>query len=195
MYMGLLAGQGVGPAAQWVTVILFIEVARRAHKRLKRPEIFVLFYMAGAAMATPFSGLLWNQFFVTSQAARSAGVAEYLPTWFAPQDVLGENGQRTFFQLKWLPAIGLIVFSTVIGRINNMVLGYGLFRVASDVVMPWSRITSSSGRAGTAAVARAYRRRTMCPTMWNDVLYAGNKCPRLSGRVSVSTMAISTHFQ
>ena len=31
IYMGLLAGQGIGGAAQWVTVILFIEVARRAH--------------------------------------------------------------------------------------------------------------------------------------------------------------------
>ena len=34
IYMGLLAGQGIGPAAQWVTVILFIEVARRAQKQL-----------------------------------------------------------------------------------------------------------------------------------------------------------------
>lgn len=133
MYMGLLAGMGVGPAAQWVTVILFIEVARRAHKRLKRPEIFVLFYMAGAVMASPFSGLLWNQFFVNSQAARATGVAEQLPTWFAPQDPLGDGGERTFFQLKWLPAILLVVFSTVVGRLNNMVLGYGLFRIASDV--------------------------------------------------------------
>ena len=30
MYMSLLAGESIGPAAQWVTVILFIEVARRA---------------------------------------------------------------------------------------------------------------------------------------------------------------------
>lgn len=133
MYMSLLAGMGVGPAAQWVTVILFIEVARRAHKRLKRPEIFVLFYMAGAAMATPFSGLLWNQFFVTSQAARASGVADQLPHWWAPADPLTEGGERTFFQLKWLPAIGLVIFTTVVGRLNNIILGYGLFRVTSDI--------------------------------------------------------------
>ena len=54
IYMSLLAGQGIGPAAQWVTVILFVEVARRAQQQLKRPEIFVLFYMAGAAMGAPF---------------------------------------------------------------------------------------------------------------------------------------------
>ncbi|MDP6507391.1 MAG: peptide transporter, partial [Planctomycetota bacterium] len=49
IYMGLLAGHGIGPAAQWVTVILFIEVAKRAQRNLRRSEIFVLFFMAGAA--------------------------------------------------------------------------------------------------------------------------------------------------
>ena len=38
MYMQLLAGMGVGPAAQWVTVILFIEVARRAHRSSNAPR-------------------------------------------------------------------------------------------------------------------------------------------------------------
>ena len=50
LYMGLLAGEGIGPAAQWVTVILFIEVAKRAHRTLKKSELFVLYWMAGAAM-------------------------------------------------------------------------------------------------------------------------------------------------
>ncbi len=132
MYMQLVAGFGVGPAAQWVTVILFIEVARRAHKTLRRPELFILFYMAGAVMATPFSGLLWNQFYVQSQPAYAAGVAERIPTWFAPrdQDVLD---QRSFMMWQWMPAVGLVVFGTFVGRLNNAILGYGLFRIASDV--------------------------------------------------------------
>ena len=49
LYMTLVAGQSMGPAAQWVTVILFIEVARRANRTLKRAEIFMLFYLAAAA--------------------------------------------------------------------------------------------------------------------------------------------------
>jgi hypothetical protein len=132
IYMGLLAGIGVGPAAQWVTVILFIEVARRAHKRLRRPEIFVLFYMAGAAMSQPFQGLLWNQFFVQSKAATGFGVAEHLPYWFAPgePDVLAE---RSFINPAWYPAIGLVVFQQVMQRINSTFLTYGLFRLASDL--------------------------------------------------------------
>ena len=132
MYMQLLAGQGVGPAAQWVTVILFIEVARRAHKRLGKPELFVLFYMAGAVMATPFSGLLWNQFYVQSQAATGMGIADYLPTWYAPHDY-SVLDKRTFFDPAWYPAIGLIVFGMIMGRLNSTILTYGLFRIASDI--------------------------------------------------------------
>jgi hypothetical protein len=132
MYMSLLAGQGIGGAAQWVTVILFIEVARRAHQSLNRAELFVLFYLAGAVMAVPFSGLLWNQFFVQSNSAKAAGIAEQIPSWFAPSDpeVLGE---RTFIHRAWFPPIALIVFGLVMGRLNQLILGYGLFHLTSDI--------------------------------------------------------------
>lgn len=133
MYMGLLAGNlNIGPAAQWVTVILFIEVAKRANKTLKKAEIFVFFYIAGSLLSTPFGGLVWNQFFIQSDAAKAAGIAENIPAWFAPRDpaVLRE---RSFFMWDWMPVIGMIVFQQVVGRINGVILCYGLFRVASDI--------------------------------------------------------------
>ncbi|PTY06851.1 peptide transporter [Verrucomicrobia bacterium LW23] len=132
MYMSLIAGAGIGSAAQWVTVILFIEVARRANKTLKRAEIFTLFYLAGAALATPFSGILWNQFFAQSVSAQAHGITEHLPYWIAPVDP-AVLAQRSLFQWEWLPALGLIIFSTFMSRIDNMVLGYGLFRLTSDI--------------------------------------------------------------
>jgi len=132
MYMQLLAGYGIGGAAQWVTVILFIEVARRAHKTLRKAEIFVLFYMASAVMAQPFSGLLYNQFFAQSQAAAGMGIAEKLPFWFAPHDP-GILARRTFLDPAWYPAIGLVVFKLFMGRLNTAILSYGLFRLASDI--------------------------------------------------------------
>lgn len=134
IYMGLLAGvENIGPASQWVTVILFIEVAKRAQRSLKKAEIFVLFFMAGAAMGLPFNGLLWNQFFVRSDAAIATGVAAELPFWFAPSVESESYDLRTFFHIDWLPAIGLVIFGTFFGQLANMVLGYGLFRVANDV--------------------------------------------------------------
>jgi len=134
IYMGLLAGTAeIGAAAQWVTVILFIEIAKRAHRTLNRSEIFILFYMAAAAMGMPFSGLLWNQFFINSDAAAAAGIAEQLPRWYAPPPDSPSYGMRTFFHADWLPVIGMVIFGTFFGQLANLVLGYGLFRVVSDV--------------------------------------------------------------
>src|SRR5688500_20181820 len=45
MYMQLVVGADIGPAAQWVTIILFIEVARRAFTFLSLPEVFVLYFI------------------------------------------------------------------------------------------------------------------------------------------------------
>jgi len=134
IYMGLLAGtMEIGAAAQWVTVILFIEVAKRAHQSLNKSEIFILFYMAAAAMGMPFSGLLWNQFFINSDAAAAAGIAEQLPRWFAPSPESASYGLRTFFHVDWLPVIAFMIFSSFFGQLSNLVLGYGLFRVVSDI--------------------------------------------------------------
>ncbi|MEM1211853.1 MAG: peptide transporter [Planctomycetota bacterium] len=141
IYMTLLAGAAIGPAAQWVTLILFIEVARRANKSLKNAEIFTLFYIAGAIMVTASQlqggfhgglGALWSQFYVQSDAANAAGIAREVPDWVAPQDP-NVLGQRSLLMWEWLPALGLIAFTMVIGRIDNMILGYGLFRLTSDI--------------------------------------------------------------
>ena len=84
MYLQLVIGTGIGPAARWVTIILFAELAKRSYSDLKQQEIFLLYYMAGAALHTPFQGLLWNQYLVQSDAARMLGVTEFIPAWVAP---------------------------------------------------------------------------------------------------------------
>ena len=152
MYMSLLIGQG-GGASQWVTVILFLEAARRAHKTLKRAELYILFFMAGAAMGQPFAGLLWNQYFIQSQAAIGAGVAEPLKEvwWYAPSDP-AVLAQRSFFLKEWYPVLGMIVFGTIINRFNSTVLTYGMFRLASDIErLPFPM--APVGAAGIMALA------------------------------------------
>ena len=84
MYLSLLVGSDLTGAARWVTVILFVELARRSFTTLSRPEIFILFYMTGAMPRSPFSGLLWTQYFVTSQPAQAYGIADHIPAWIAP---------------------------------------------------------------------------------------------------------------
>nr|MBA3708566.1 peptide transporter [Planctomycetota bacterium] len=131
LYMELLAGQGIGSSAQWVTVILFMEIAKRANAKLSRAQLFVLFYLSGTIIGQG-GGLLWTQFLVRSDAALGAGLSGAFPIWVAPSDPAAYEN-RTFFQAAWLPAIGLIFFRMFFGRLDNMVLGYGLFRLTSDI--------------------------------------------------------------
>ncbi len=131
MYLALLAGGTLGPAAQWVTMILFIELARRSFTQLKSPEIFILYYMAGLAVVSPFSSLLFTQYFVQSSAAKAFGIAPLIPRWVAPAPAILR--MRTFFVRQWLPPIALLTVTYLFSRLNNFGLGYVLFRITSDV--------------------------------------------------------------
>jgi hypothetical protein len=134
MYMQLVVGADIGPAAQWVTIILFIEVARRSFTILKRPEIFVLYYMAGACLVStaPEKGLLWSQFLVQSDSMRQMGLADKLPSWLAPSSP-GVLGLRSFLQPAWYVPIGLLALGQVLSRFEAFGLGYVLYRLTSDV--------------------------------------------------------------
>jgi len=152
MYLGLSMGTGTGEASRWVTVVLFIELARRSYTTLSRPEIFVLFYMASAVMASPFSTLHWTQYFAHSPAAQATGIAEHIPAWLAPSRQVIE--QRTFFHVGWLGPILMIVLGQILGRLDRFGLGYVLFRLTSDVEkLPFPM--AAPGALGLTALAES----------------------------------------
>jgi hypothetical protein len=154
MYLQLVIGTGIGPAARWVTIILFAEIAKRSYTELKQQEIFLLYYMAGAALASPFQGLLWNQYLVQSDAARMLGLTEYIPAWIAPSQDSTSLVERTFFHRDWLVPILLLVGAQIIQRIDQFGLGYALYRITSDVEkLPFPM--APVGALGTMALAES----------------------------------------
>ena len=158
MYLQLVIGTGIGPAARWVTIILFAELAKRAYSDLKQQEIFLLYYMAGAALHTPFQGMLWNQYLVQSDAARMLGLTEFIPAWVAPP--LGSEAlvERSFFHRDWLVPILLLIGSQIITRVDQFGLGYALYRITSDVEkLPFPM--APVGALGTMALAESTEER------------------------------------
>ncbi len=154
MYLQLVIGTGIGPAARWVTIILFAEIAKRSYTDLKQQEIFLLYYMAGAALASPFQGLLWNQYLVQSDAARMLGLTEYIPRWVAPGVASESLVERTFLHRDWLIPILLLVGSQIIQRVDHFGLGYALYRITSDVEkLPFPM--APVGALGTMALAES----------------------------------------
>ncbi|SHK05610.1 hypothetical protein SAMN02745216_02790 [Desulfatibacillum alkenivorans DSM 16219] len=154
MYLQLVIGTGIGPAARWVTIILFAEIAKRSYTELKQQEVFLLYYMAGAALASPFQGLLWSQYLVQSDAARMLGLVEYIPSWVAPGPDSSSLVERTFFHRDWLTPILLLAGAQLIQRIDHFGLGYTLYRITSDVEkLPFPM--APVGALGTMALAES----------------------------------------
>ncbi len=159
MYLQLVIGTGVGPAARWVTIILFAEIAKRSFTELKQQEIFLLYYMAGAALASPFQGLLWNQYLVQSDAAKMLGLTEFIPPWVAPAPESMSLVERTFLHRDWMIPILLLVGSQIIQRVDHFGLGYALYRITSDVEkLPFPM--APVGALGTMALAESTEDKT-----------------------------------
>lgn len=135
MYLQMFAGaQGtVTEAARWVTIIIFAEIARRSLKDLRAQEVYILYYMAGLTTSLPFRGLLWNQYFAGCDFAQGMGIAQDIPTWWAPSAAAIEQGGRTFFTKEWIAPIVFVSLSLLIQRLDHYGLGYVMYRITSDV--------------------------------------------------------------
>jgi len=188
MYLQLVIGTGIGPAARWVTIILFAELAKRSYSDLKQQEIFLLYYMAGAALHTPFQGLLWNQYLVQSDAARMLGVAEFIPTWVAPSLESSALVERTLFDRDWLIPILLLIGTQIITRVDQFGLGYALYRITSDVEkLPFPMAPVAA--LGTMALAESAEERE---TSWKwRVFSIGGVIGLVFGAVYVLLPALS----
>ena len=142
IYMGLIAGASFGAAAEWVTIILFSELARRSFSSLTRQEIYLIYYIAGGLAGGiggtmlaggPFGQLVWNQYLAQSQAAAGFGIAEHIPEWVVPPVGSDALAGRSFLHRAWIPPVIVLVASQVLSRVEWFTLGYILFRVTSDV--------------------------------------------------------------
>ena len=135
MYLGLVTGGSIGSAAQWVTVMLFLEVAKRSFTSLRRQEIYLLVYVASALVAREegaFLDLLFRQYFVRSAEAEQFGISKLLPYWYVPHPESPALAARTFLHVDWLWPIALLILGTIVGRISWFTSGYLLFRLTSD---------------------------------------------------------------
>ena len=132
MYMQLVVGADIGSAAQWVTIILFIEVARRAFTTLTRPESLRALLHGRREPRHAAAGCCGTSSSCRASRSGSSGLAEQIPSWVAPSspEVLA---QRSFFHPAWYVPIGLIALGQFLQRVDHFGLGYVMYRLTSDV--------------------------------------------------------------
>lgn len=197
IYLGLLAGVGMNKAATWVTVIIFSEVMRRAMKAMTKGEMVILLTVAGAMIGGnavipggPFGQLIYRQYLVQSDAVKDAGLYGQFPSWFAPAPDSGALTERSFFHSDWIVPIVLLVYMQLISIIKTWTLGYGLFRLASDVEkLPFPM--APVGAQGVTALAEGEKgERT-----WRWTAFSiGTVLGLLYGVIQVGVPAISSAF-
>ena len=140
IYLGLMTGQGLGAAASWVTVILFMEIARRAMRPMSKQNLVVLLHAANVMMmghilfpGGPMGELVYRAYLAGSDAARDAGMFNVFPDWWVPSVESPAIAERNLLHVDWLVPIGIIAFLTMITLVRRYSLGYFFFRVTSDV--------------------------------------------------------------
>jgi len=208
IYMFLVTGMSIAGSAEWVAIILFIEIAKRSFVRLRTQEIIILYWVVGGLIATefvlgaggslfggPFSALIWFQYFIQSPQAK--GLAEHIPRWVVPS--LGSEAilNRTFFHGDWLKPIAVLIPTVLLMKVNSVTLGYALFRLTNDferLQFPLAVV----GAAGATALAetsakqegwrwRVFSTGTFIGVIWG-LLYV--VVPTLSGIFLTGTVQI-----
>lgn len=178
IYLGLVSGRSIASASEWVTIVLFAEVARRSFMPLKRQEIYVLFYIAAALSGLnaaigisggPIGNLLWNGYL--HQAPQAIGtpiriydpelrqfvwttVSQAVPAWAVPPESSPVWTLRTFLHPDWIVPLLLLVVGSVLDKVGQITGGYTLFRITSDIErLPFPMAPVNA--AGATALAEA----------------------------------------
>ncbi len=146
IYMGLVNGLSVGNAAQWVTIILFVEIGKRAFIQLKKQELIILFWVSaglitvgaklGSAVAIfggPIGSSIWDQYLTSSPQAKAFGIAHIIPRWYSPPEGHPALLNRTFLDAAWLAPLLLLIFHLIMSKVVHLSGGYFFYRVTRDI--------------------------------------------------------------
>ena len=169
IYLGLVTGQSMAGGAEWVTLILFIEIAKRSFVRLRPQEVIILYWVAGGLVMMggklgtganlfggPFGGLIWNQYLV--QSPQADGLHQYIPDWIVPERGSLALAQRGFLHSAWIKPIILLLVVTIMSKINSLSLGYVLFRITNDIErLPYPLAAVQAGGATALAESSGTR--------------------------------------
>ncbi len=169
IYLGLVTGQSMAGGAEWVTLILFIEIAKRSFVRLRPQEVIILYWVAGGLVMMggklgtgaelfggPFGGLIWDQYL--SRSPQADGLHQHIPDWVVPPRGSPALEGRSFLHPDWIKPIALLLTVIVMMKINSLSLGYVLFRITNDIEkLPYPLATVQAGGATALAESSGQR--------------------------------------
>ncbi|MEW6356842.1 MAG: hypothetical protein AB1696_10975 [Planctomycetota bacterium] len=208
IYLGLVTGHGVSGGAEWVTIILFLEIAKRAFIKLKTQEIIILYWACGGLVTMggklgtgvnlfggPFGGMVWDQYLV--QSPQAIGLSEYIPDWLVPPKTSEALLERSYLHPAWIKPIVILIVVMVFSRVCGLSMSYILYRLTNDVErlpFPMARVHAGgcTALAETSAKTEGWRWRvfsigSFIGVIWGLILVV---VPTLSGIFLTDTWQI-----
>jgi hypothetical protein len=140
IFMGLMIGEDMGNAADWVVIILFVEIARRSFLTLKKQELYILKYTVsslstftgGLALGGGvFAFLVFQRYLRNSEDFHNFGIAQEVPNWVAPYGNLAFT--EGFLSAVWWPAVSVTVLTLILNKLTELSLGFLAYKVTVDV--------------------------------------------------------------
>jgi hypothetical protein len=130
IFMSLMLGVNIGGAADWVVIILFVELARRSFVALRKQEIYILRYALGNIGTGIFGIFVLNRYLRNSEDFQNFGISHQVPDWFAPLgDAAFSNG---FLSKIWLPAIAVALTAMILHKLSSLAIGFLAFKLTAD---------------------------------------------------------------
>jgi hypothetical protein len=140
IFMGLMIGEDMGTAADWVVIILFVEIARRSFMTLKKQELYILKYTVSSLSSISgsvalgggvFAWMVFNRYLRNSPEFANFGIAHEVPNWFAPfGDAAFQGG---FLSRVWWPVLTVTILTMVLNKLTQLSLGFLAYKVTVDV--------------------------------------------------------------
>ncbi|MFP6592055.1 MAG: peptide transporter [Candidatus Latescibacterota bacterium] len=169
IYLGLVTGQSMAGGAEWVTMILFIEIAKRSFVQMRPQQVIILYWVAGGLVTMggklgtgaeffggPFGGLIWDQYLI--QSPQADGLHQYIPDWLVPPRDSPALEGRSFWHPDWIKPVVLLLCVVVMQKINGLSLGYVLFRITNDIEhLPYPMAAVQAG--GATALSESSQQR------------------------------------
>lgn len=140
IFMGLMIGEDMGTAADWVVIILFVEIARRSFLTLRKQELYILRYTLSSLSSISgsvalgggiFAWMVFNRYMRNSPEFANFGISHEVPDWWAPYgDAAFQGG---FLSRVWWPALTVTILTMILNKLTQLSLGFLAYKVTVDV--------------------------------------------------------------
>lgn len=119
IYVNLLLGTGLGPAATMCATLLFVQIMRFTYSPLRSQEVLLLYYgtSMGGITGLLYQLIIYRAYFIHSPFAWAAKLdgaplALLVPEWMVPPFDSPAHHTRTLFQVEFLTPIA--VYTTIL---------------------------------------------------------------------------------